>query len=458
MNRLVRSAGVGLIACVGFGLSGISAGANQTGPDYVTSDNVSFIKKMPLTADGVGARVVGHYLYVTSTKDLEIFDITTPDNPVMVGSVTVNVEFENEQVPTDGKLLGISGQTPTVNSAGICPGTVRTGCLALYDVRNPAAPSLITNVLNAGDHTSACITVAGQTCAYMYGSGGHITDTRTALTNGQATLLSTTWTDAVVARGFARPSSCHHVTEARPGIIVTACEPVYILSVNAADGGSIANPAILGAANYSQAPDDKTRFVHSAIWPNGGTDKILLTGGETNFQPTCGATNGAFSTFLTSGTPQAPTFTYVDELRPVAGSYTDGNPPQGTFHLGCSVHWFEQNPTFLNGGLVALAEYENGTKFLQIGADGKITEVGFFEPLGGSTSAPHWAPDNRTVYAIDYQRGLDVIRWNGVLTAPVNVPEVPTPTLVIVLGLGCTGAAWYVRRRSTFARQRVRCP
>jgi hypothetical protein len=142
---------------------------------------------MPLAADGVGARAVGNLLYVTSTKDLEIYDISTPENPTLLGAVTVNVEFENEQVPTDGKVLGISGQTPTINTGGLCPGNVSTGCLAIYDVRNPAAPTLITNVLNAGDHTSACVTVAGQTCAYMYGSGGHITDLRTVLTNGQAT-------------------------------------------------------------------------------------------------------------------------------------------------------------------------------------------------------------------------------------------------------------------------------
>jgi hypothetical protein len=455
MLRLRRfGLGVG-VAAMGFTLvSPVVARANQMGPDYVTSDNVSFIKRMPLAADGVGARVVGHYLYVTSTKDLEIYDITDPKNPALVGAVTVNVEFENEQVPTDGKILGISGQTPTVNGGGICPGNASTGCIALYDVRNPAAPTLIANVTNAGDHTSACVTVAGQTCAYMYGSGGHITDVRTALSNGQATLLPTKWTDAVVARGFTRPSSCHHVTEARPGILVTACEPVYILSVNAEDGGSIDNPAVLGAANYQQAPDDKNRFVHSAIWPNAGFDKILLTGGETNFQPTCGATNGAFSTFLTGGTASAPTFTYADEVRPVAGNITDGNPPQGTFHLGCSVHWFEQNPTFLDGGLVALASYENGTRFEQIGADGKITEVGFFEPIGGSTSAPHWAPDNRTVYAIDYQRGVDVIHWDGALTAPgtpiAESPAVPLLLFAAPLGVGAMALA---RRRRTARTQ-----
>jgi len=76
-----------------------AAGAPVVGPDYVASPNVSLLHRIPLPADGVGARVVGNFLYVTSTKDLEIYDISTPISPVQVGAVNLDVEFENEQVP-----------------------------------------------------------------------------------------------------------------------------------------------------------------------------------------------------------------------------------------------------------------------------------------------------------------------------------------------------------------------
>lgn len=104
------------------------------------------MQRIPLPADGVGARVVGNFLYVTSTKDMEIYDISTPTKPVQVGSVNLDVEFENEQVPTDGKLLGISGQTSTLTSNGPCvpylmsTSTYKANCLALFDVRNKAKP------------------------------------------------------------------------------------------------------------------------------------------------------------------------------------------------------------------------------------------------------------------------------------------------------------------------------
>jgi len=34
--------------------------------------------------------------------------------------------------------------------------------------------------------------------------------------------------------------------------------------------------------------------------------------------------------------------------------------------------------------------------------------------------ARHWALDGRMVYAIDYQPGLDVLRWNGPFYVPTK--------------------------------------
>jgi hypothetical protein len=387
----------------------------EVGADYVASPNVEFVRSFKLAADGVGARVVGNYLYVTSTKDLEIYDISAPTDPQLLGTATIDIEFENEQVPTNGSVLGISGQTPSATTSGICPSTyplTSSGCLILFDVRDKSDPVQVATVSGAGDHTSTCIL----SCTFMYGSAGSITDLRNVLGAGHiATKLDVNWIDYLKNKGYEFFGSCHHQTELQPGIILTACDPMYVLSVRKQDGGSVTAPKVLGRADYLAAPDDQRRFVHGVEWPRLGSDRIMLSGGETNFQPTCGATNGAFSTFRVGGSSGHPTFTFADQVRPVAGNYLDGNPPDGTYHLGCSVHWFEPNPSFRNGGLVALASYENGTRFLKIGSDGSIDEVGFFEPLGGATSAPHWAPDGRTVYAIDYQRGIDVLRWNGSL-------------------------------------------
>ena len=56
--------------------------------------------------------------------------------------------------------------------------------------------------------------------------------------------------------------------------------------------------------------------------------------------------------------------------------------------------------------------YEHGTRFLRVSSKGKISEVGYFLPAGGSTSAAYWVGRN-IVYAVDYNRGLDILRFTG---------------------------------------------
>jgi hypothetical protein len=60
---------------------------------------------------------------------------------------------------------------------------------------------------------------------------------------------------------------------------------------------------------------------------------------------------------------------------------------------------------------VTLAYYDNGTRFLNVSGKGQIKEVGWFVPFGGVTSAPYWVTEE-IVYAIDYTRGLDILRFN----------------------------------------------
>jgi hypothetical protein len=401
----------------------IDRSESGSGPGYFASDNVTFVKNFREAADGVGARVVGDKLYVTTTKDLLIYDISEPANPVRQGSTTIDIEFENEQVPTDGKILGISGQTSSVTTqGGLCraDSEARTGCLLLFDVRDAKAPKLVQSIKGAGDHTSTCLQVGKQTCAFMYGSSGSISDTRKALTDPKPIVESeTNWLTSLhpqlEAQGWKGklPTRTHHQTEIRPGQLLTASVPQMFISINAKDGGSPEKPKLLAFASHLKAPDNTDRFVHSVEWPQTGAAGVMLSGGETNFEPTCGPDNGNFSTFtVKKGKSNKPVFSYADQYKLKTGSYADGNTPAGGYKLGCSVHWFDERPGFKDGGLVALAAYESGTRFLDIAKNGKITEKGFYLPLDSSASAPHWAKDGKTVYVIDYLRGLDVLTFD----------------------------------------------
>jgi hypothetical protein len=379
------------------------------GPDYVTSDNVEFVRSIKtdvgLTA---GANIVGNRLFVTSAKNLAIYDITRPDDPQQIGLLNLNVAWENEEVPTNGRVLAISNDwfqfTPSCTSAGAGP----TSCLQVFDVRDPAGVKELKPVPQNGDHTSTCVL----DCQYLYGSEGSITDLRGVLDGGKDPTDLGSWFNGIVAKGGARPRNCHHVRELRPGIIMTACQPFNVISVLPEHGGSITEPVILATG----ANADR-RFIHSVRWPRRGDDELALTGGEINFNPQCSDDLSSFATWDASETDETGTFVGpLDEVRPTNGTYADGRPPAN--HLGCSVHWFQEHPTFKNGGLVALAEYENGVRFLQIAKDGQITEQGFWLPLGGSTSSPKWAPGGEVLYAIDYERGIDVLRWKGQTYVP----------------------------------------
>jgi hypothetical protein len=377
--------------------------ANQTGPDWVSSDNVEYLgsikQDIGLTT---GAKVVGDRLYVTSGKNISIYDITKPETPVALGSMKVNTAWENEEVPTNGKVLAVASDFYSVTAS--CLSQMRvTGCIQFFDVRDPANIKEV-GAVPVANHTAECVL----DCQWFYGKAGTIVDARGIL-DGKPPTVAGNWIEELKTQGVDS-KSCHHMREIRPGVLLTACRPFSVITVNPGDapGASPAHPKVL----YTGESD---AFVHSARWPRSGHDKFALIGGETNFTGQCDGNNGEFRVYSAEGINDGDSNKFegpISRLQPAGnGTYTDGKPIAN--HLGCSVHWFQEHKTFKNGGLVALSEYEDGVRFLQIKPDGSIQEQGFFAPLGGSSSSPKWAPSGDVVYSLDYDRGIDIVRWKG---------------------------------------------
>jgi hypothetical protein len=222
-------------------------------------------------------------------------------------------------------------------------------------------------------------------CTYAYADSGQIIDLR-----NPATPVNTgkRWTTGKPA------SSSHDVTEVSPGLIVTSSDPVLYLDARE----DPTNPTLL-----AKSPN-RARFAHGNLWPNQGTDKFLLVGGETT-GPTCSGASAQFVTMDASNW-QENGFTQIDEYRVVNGTPNQGNAAADLF----CAHWFDDHPDFNGGGLVAMAWYEHGTRILDIDDSGEITEVGWFIPAGGSTSAVYWATKS-VIYSIDYNRGFDIIEY-----------------------------------------------
>src|SRR5688572_19462887 len=84
------------------------ASANKTGPDWVSSDNVEYIGSIkPDVGLTTGAKIIGNRMFVTSAKNISIYDISNPASPERVG-ILPNASWENEEVPTNGKIMGFA--------------------------------------------------------------------------------------------------------------------------------------------------------------------------------------------------------------------------------------------------------------------------------------------------------------------------------------------------------------
>jgi hypothetical protein len=356
---------------------GAHAGPSESGWSSDTVDHVKFIPFEVGTA--TGARVVGKYLFVTSWKNFSIYDISDPMNPALLSTTPIGFMFENEDVSVspDARYLLFSESVP---------GDV----LHVWDLQSKTSPREIAQVQGAGDHTTSCLFG----CKWSWGSSGSVTDLHR---KDQPKLLDDKWTDGL-------PGKSHHdETEVRPGYVLTSSQPIMFLDAT----HSVTHPKLLATGTNSDH-----RFIHSVLWPNGGHDKFMLAGGETNFTVRCNGNNGRFSVWDTTGWQKTKKFHMTDDYQYVNGTYTDGSPPVNG--MGCSSHWFHEQPQFHNGGVVAVGSYEHGTQFFLVTPKGKLNRVGWFVPFAGATSAAFWLTNN-LIYTIDYSRGIDILRYHGPL-------------------------------------------
>jgi hypothetical protein len=368
--RLVRklAAVTGALALLLGGTAPVSAVAASGRPTLggFASDGVDYVGHVPLNNDTAGARILGDYLYVTTSRDLRIYDISDPVAPQLTGTLVFpqTVYFAQEDPDTNGKILLIAD--------------------AVIDVEDKSNPTVIARH-SANSHTISCVL----RCRWAYASNGMIVDLRDP---SDPKVLERRWTEDTPV------SNSHDVTEVAPGMVVTSSQPILLLDARR----NPARPRIRALGS-----NDDQRFIHGNLWPRNMRDRYLLVGGEST-GPTCNSPSAAFMTWDTRGWQRTQSFRMVDEYRVQQGSPTSGDAPANLF----CTHWFDTHPRYRNGGLVAMAWYEHGVRFLEINARGRIEEVGYFIPYGGSTSAAYWATDE-IVYSLDYNRGFDILRWTG---------------------------------------------
>ncbi|MFN2525628.1 MAG: LVIVD repeat-containing protein [Actinomycetota bacterium] len=362
--------------------------AARAGPSAggISSDNVEWLAHIPLAmGTAEGGRILDGYFYVTTNQQgLLIFDVRKPSSPQLVGRLPLPHVTENEDVPTNGHILLMS----QLGDASATGARVPVSTLYVVDVSEKSNPTVIATVPGAGDHTYECLF----NCSWAYSAKGFIVDLRKPR---NPRFLDKEWTDA---RGLGARRSAHDVTEVRAGLVLTASEPMVLL-----DTSDPADPRVLAMS------DGSANSGHNVVWPRGGGDRLIMSATEA-VKPRCTGDIALFKTWDASQWKRTRTFRPIDEYGPSNGTFTDGNPPVSATWYGCSAHWFEEHSSFDNGGLVAASFYSHGVRFLNISATGKINEVGWFLPHGGSSAAAYWANDE-IVYSVDLDRGIDVLRF-----------------------------------------------
>lgn len=374
---MLRRLFAALTACLVVGAGVASASPlvdGGPGPGYFASDNVEFITHVPLNNDSAGAKLVGDYFYVTSSRGLLIYDVSDPVAPTISGFLPLlqTPYFAEEDPDTNGKILLVGGLD---------------GVLNVISVEDKTSPQII-GTLDGGDaHTTTCVL----DCKWAYNDDGRIIDLR----DPTKPEIAGDWTE-----GSAVGQS-HDVTEVAPGIVMTSSTPMLLLDARK----NPAKPKVMASVGGTEP-----RYIHANVWPQEMKDRFLLVQAETTSGvSTCGGEDdGSFMTFDATKWKKTRSFEMIDELRYETGLPTDGRMPYGTY----CAHWFDVHPSYSNGGLLAMAFYENGTHFLDISSKGKISEAGYFVPLAGSVSADYWVTDE-IVYAVDYNRGIDILRYTG---------------------------------------------
>jgi hypothetical protein len=419
--RTVIVAAVGVALTVGVPTGNAAPRSTQfldPGPGGFTSSNVSYVASIP-TGAGVSARVVTvkgqRRLYVSSAHSLVIYDITNPALPVVLGALPIyNWENEDVAVSKDGNTTILTEFESSFY-------------MHVVDTSNPAAPHLVGSLLFDGSHTVECADVH---CNYLFASNGKTYDIRDkggpAVTSRTPVALPRDkwWsTELGVSGGHAlhQDAAGYWIADETPWVMFRARDPLHVTLV---DKGQPSLNTAYQHNNMRPAADkyvprrtgDKSKSLHPG--------ELLMTETETNFNPACaGGTDGtgSFATWSMVNWDKGVAPRQLHVLTPVNGDYANGNPAVNA--LGCSGHWFtvrEDQPGRYKGKyVVAAGWYEHGTRFLTVDRQtGAIQQVGYFQPIRGSASSAYWIDRTNYVYVIDYQRGIDILKFDPSAAPP----------------------------------------
>jgi hypothetical protein len=379
-------------------------GTVLAGPEPLTSPNVELVATVPGTF--IGMRKVGNRLIATGSDGLSVFDIMNPNLPKLMGRLPI-AHFENEDVSADSRVAVISNDRESGSKGGL---------LYVVDLTGPV-PTLASTLdlnIDTGErgpgHIANCVAPGANPCTTLWLTGGHriwVVDLRDA---GAPKLVG----------AFDSPASMGSTGFGTPGKIRTGAThdaerdstgTIWVTGSGGAFGYRLTaqplTPTLLtGTGKQGVDPKVNDFVLHNSKRLNSST--LLVTEEDyidtSEAQPGSCHGQGKFQTWDISGSTTTKPLRLLDQWQSeVTGTpFLSGNKAPVT--ANCSSHWFS-----VQGSIVAVGWYEQGTRLLDVSNPRDIKQVGYWLPPNAVTWAATWiTPD--VVYTADVGRGIDVLR------------------------------------------------
>ncbi len=357
-----------------------------------------------VTAPGaVSARLVGQVLYVSTAAGLITYDVRDPAAPRELGRLPLPV-FQNEDLDVDGGIALLAEDMPVTT-----PDTPVGGQLLVVSVSDPSRPMLLSQVSlpDGAGHTATCLLA----CRWAYASNG-------------STLVAVDLRKpaAPVVHRIPLPpasASIHDVEEDERGIVwlsgfggvtALAIAPVRSLGAAVARRTAAATPSapveLSSTGPAGGSPLTRVGLAHGSLrpvdvdWrgPLGRGDVLLVA--EESVADEC-VDGGRLHTVDVRGLATGGPLRLLDSAAPV------DRPASKAPGLGsrCSLHWFATS-----GPLVAAAWFGAGVRIFDASDPARLRQVGSYVPTEPRTWATVWVPGTQIVYALDLNRGIDVLR------------------------------------------------
>jgi hypothetical protein len=397
------------------------------------SKGVTFLANIPELATAISLNFLGNTLYASTVTGIYAYDVSDPAKPTLVGALPQYIwENEDVDIDTERDLLFLSRDPRGFTS----PGTTAFpyGAVQVIDISNPLAMRQLSMTLLPSGHTTSCV----DHCRYTWTAGPAASPLGPSDWAGRPVF-------ALDMRDPRNPVPCPHpIDEHRNDGVTDYTHDVQVDSQGIAwvsGSGGVRGYWVSGRHRNAATGKVQTATGCDPVpYGGGGTDlgQLKTRGGVMHnslrrgdalvvTEEVTGADckgSGKLVTYSLKDTYGGAGFRST-KARPFRMQPLDTwTPEKQAGSSGCdSAHYF----TDRGDGLLAMAFYAQGTRFLDVRNPRDIKQVGFYRPDDANTWAAYWRPGGY-VFVADLTRGVDVLRV-GALKNQVAAPAVSRSSL-----------------------------